>query len=75
MVWEGQYYLGVSQSRFDLTRPASTNSLLISTNYPKGWVPSVAAEYASWLELRTGQFTAIDTLDELFFKVTENNDG
>ncbi|MFV0418893.1 MAG: fimbrial protein [Dysgonomonas sp.] len=89
IVVDGQYMLGVSQGEFSLPRNERTasnsdNSLLVTTDYPTGWVVDKIVDAGSvainWLSLVSTSGTAITSgvsgsTTTTKLKLTENTSG
>lgn len=89
IVVDGQYMLGVSQGEFSLPRNERTasnddNSLLLTTDYPSGWVVDKIVDAGntaiSWLSLVSTSGTAITSgvsgsTTTTKLKLTENTSG
>ncbi|MCD8178490.1 MAG: BACON domain-containing protein [Tannerellaceae bacterium] len=78
--FNGQYFLGVSESEIYMPKPADSTSVIITTDYPGEWIEtyeSTDIEGKAWLtpHPETGHFTGIKQKDRLIFNLTENNDG
>ncbi|NDV67013.1 fimbrial protein [Bacteroides sp. 224] len=54
IVFDGQYYLGVSQSEFELTRKAGNYDLIITTDHPNGWDLTIKDENKVDMDPTTG---------------------
>ncbi|MCC8087729.1 MAG: hypothetical protein LIO79_00415 [Rikenellaceae bacterium] len=75
VVFNGQYYLSVSESTMSLSKPAGTHSFNVKTNYPSGWT-AVVSEGDEWLGGLTPDFsTNLEVIEPLAFTVTENDDS
>jgi len=80
-VFNGQYFLGVSKSEFTLSDAAHDGSteeskLLVTTNYPEGWVVEKILEgdqNPDWLKTQ-GSFSSANAKDELSLILTETQD-
>lgn len=81
-VYNGQYFLGVSESEIYMPAPEDTVSILVTTNYKtdyaQGWTAtfeSIDKDGKEWLTHYDGAFTDINKKDPLIFHLTENKDA
>lgn len=75
VVFNGQYYLAVSESTISLPKEAGTSDFLVKTNYISGWKAAVT-KGNSWLDgLDPTSSPNKDVFETLAFTVTENNEN
>lgn len=80
IVFDGQYYLGVSQSEFLFTKEESTaksadNDLYVVTDYPTGWTSEITddkGQSIDWLKISPNKGGATKTKTKLLL---EENDS
>lgn len=83
IVFDGQYYLGVSPADVTLHKDAKAgNSLTVVTDVPGGWTitgatdsPRSGGKAVSWIRSISGAFTASGSKDTVTFDVEENKTG
>ncbi|MCD8042755.1 MAG: fimbrial protein [Tannerellaceae bacterium] len=78
IVFNGQYFLGVSESVIYMPKPAADTSIIVTTDYPGGWTPTYESSDKNgddWLIHVSGAFTGEKEPDKLVFHLTSNEDG
>ncbi|MCC8095825.1 MAG: hypothetical protein LIP05_11000 [Tannerellaceae bacterium] len=74
VVFNGKYYLGVSEKNKTIPKGGGDYSLEIRTNYPDGWKATIPAGN-DWLSISTPQSTSTGTekIDPLSFTASAND--
>ncbi|MCD8193131.1 MAG: hypothetical protein LUD74_00980, partial [Tannerellaceae bacterium] len=74
-VFDGQYILGVSKSLVEFDIAAAQDVVIVTTDYPQGWVATVDKEKYPWLSIVSQHFSGINQKDDLVIGVLDNNSG
>ncbi|MCD8264894.1 MAG: BACON domain-containing protein [Tannerellaceae bacterium] len=72
-VFDGQYILGVSKSLIEFDKAASQDIVIVTTDYPQGWVATVDQVTYPWLSIVSQNFSGINQKDDLVIGVIEND--
>ncbi|MCC8088053.1 MAG: hypothetical protein LIO79_02160 [Rikenellaceae bacterium] len=64
--------LGVSQGEYYVPKKDANYSIIVTTDYPGGWVEGFDLTAYPWLQFVSGSFGGINSKDEVIFHVDEN---